>query len=95
MNPSEKLIRVGQIVGAFGIKGQLKLLPLSDFAERFAVGKKVKAKGQWYTIKESLLHGTQTILTFAEINDRTIAESMQWAYLDAVEEERPDRKSVV
>lgn len=30
--------QVGEIVGIFGVKGELKVRPLSDFPERFAVG---------------------------------------------------------
>ncbi|HEX8981240.1 MAG TPA: ribosome maturation factor RimM [Ktedonobacterales bacterium] len=30
--------QVGEIVGIFGVKGEMKVRPLSDFPERFAVG---------------------------------------------------------
>lgn len=90
MNSEEKLVRVGQIVGAFGIKGQVKVLPLTDFAERFDVGRRLMAKGQWLTVKDQLIHGTQLVLTFDEVADRTTAETLQWTYLDAPESERPE-----
>ena len=31
-------VEVGEIVGVFGVRGEVKVRPLSDFAERFAVG---------------------------------------------------------
>lgn len=31
-------VEVGEIVGIFGVRGEVKVRPLSDFAERFAVG---------------------------------------------------------
>jgi 16S rRNA processing protein RimM len=84
------LIRVGQIVGAFGIKGQVKVLPLTDFAERFDPGRRLKAGDQWLTVKSVLEHGAQLVLSFQEFQDRTTAENLQWEYLEAIEDERPE-----
>jgi len=37
-------IVVGKIVGAFGIRGEVKLVPLTDFPERFGVGNTLRLR---------------------------------------------------
>ena len=83
-------IRVGQIVGAFGIKGQVKVKPLTDFIERFDVGKRLRLHDDWVTVKACGEHKGSLVLTLSGVSDRTNAESLQWAYLEAVAEERPE-----
>ncbi len=85
-----KPIRVGQIVGAFGIRGQVKVKALTDFVERFDVGRLVRLHEEWVEIKASAEHKGSIILTLDGVKDRNRAESLQWAYLEAVAEERPD-----
>lgn len=84
------LIRVAQVVGAFGIRGQVKILPLTDFAERFDPGRRLMAGDTWLTVKDVLEHGGQVILSFREVTSRTEAERLQWEYLLAQEDERPE-----
>jgi 16S rRNA processing protein RimM len=81
---------VAQITGAFGIKGQLKVRPLTDFVERFDVGRVLRHGDQEFTVEAILWHGSQLILTLKQVKDRTTAERLQFAYLDAREEERPE-----
>jgi hypothetical protein len=38
VNPGGEWATVGAIVGAFGIHGEVKVRPLTDFAGRFAIG---------------------------------------------------------
>jgi 16S rRNA processing protein RimM len=83
-------IRVGQIVAAFGIRGQVKVKALTDFVERFDVGRRLLLNEEWVTIKASAEHKGATILTLSGVSDRNRAEALQWAYLEAVEDERPE-----
>lgn len=86
-----RLIRVGQIVGAFGIKGQVKVEPLTDFIEdRFDLDSTLYLKGEQVSIQTIADHKSHLIVKFKGIDDRTQAESLQWAYLEAPEDERPD-----
>jgi len=85
-----KTIRVGQIVGAFGIRGQVKVKALTDFIERFDVGRQVLLNGEWAEIKASSEHKGAIILSLGGVKDRTAAEALQWAYLEAVADERPE-----
>lgn len=83
-------IRIGQIVGAFGIKGQVKVKPLTDFLERFEPGRRLRLNGDWVTLDDVAEHKGSLIVTLAGVEDRTRAEALQWAYLEAVGDEPPE-----
>ncbi len=82
--------RVGQIVGAFGIKGQVKVKLLTDFEKRFHKGRRLLFNGEWTVIRDMMEHKGMVILTLDAIPDRTAAENAQWAYLDASADELPE-----
>ncbi|MEQ1822923.1 MAG: ribosome maturation factor RimM [Fimbriimonadaceae bacterium] len=83
-------IKVGQIVAAFGIKGQVKVKALTDFAERFDKGRRLRLEGKWIRIEDSKLQSGQIILSLEGVTTRNDAEDLQWKYLEAAEEERPE-----
>lgn len=83
-------IRVGQIVGAFGIRGQVKVKPLTDFIERFDVGRRLRLQGDWITVKACAEHKGSLIMSLSGVTDRNRAEALQWQYLEAIADERPD-----
>lgn len=85
-----KTVRVAQIVGPFGIKGQVKLKLLTDFPERFEAGRRLRLADEWVTIEESLVHKNQLVVRLTGVNDRTDAERLQWSYLEALADERPE-----
>lgn len=76
-------IPVGRIVGAFGIRGQVKVEPLTDFAERFDKGRTLYLDGEPLEIKSTQFHKNQFLLGFAEVPDATAAERLQWKTLEA------------
>jgi 16S rRNA processing protein RimM len=71
-------IIVGEILAAFGIKGQVKVQSASDFPQRFAVGNSlfVQSVGREMCIESAARHGCHLLLKFAGINDRTAAEAL-------------------
>lgn len=83
-------VKVGQIVAAFGIRGQVKVKPLTDFLERFDVGRRLRLDGDWVTVEASAEHKGTIVLTLSGIEDRTKAESLQWHNLEAMVDERPE-----
>lgn len=92
MNPprplGSKLVRVGQIAGAFGLKGQIKIQPLTDFAtERFRRGARLRLDGEWVEIESVSLHKGRPLLKLQGIDTIDAAESLQFKYLEA--EDRP------
>lgn len=65
---------VGEVVGVFGIRGELKVRTLSDFAERFAPGSAVYLgpRHERRVITTSRVHGAQVIIAIegcASAND--------------------------
>jgi 16S rRNA processing protein RimM len=87
---SKPTLRVGQIVGAFGLRGQVKVEPLTDFAERFDKGAKLLLKDSWVTVESSSLHKGRPLLKLSGIDDIGAAEALQWQFLEADADERPE-----
>lgn len=88
-SPNEWL-RVGQITGAFGIKGQVKVLPLTDFGERLDKGVRLRLRDEWVTVESASPQKSQLILKLTGIENRNEAEAAQWAFLEAPAGQRPE-----
>ena len=90
MNASPLPQRVAQVVGAFGIRGELKIEPLTDFHARFAKGARLRLKGDWVTVEASREQKGRPVLKLSGIDDRSAADALQWEYLEAIIDERPE-----
>ncbi|NQX57417.1 ribosome maturation factor RimM [Paenibacillus qinlingensis] len=74
---TEKLVTVGKVVNSHGIRGELKIVPETDFPERFDVGNSLiivdsQNKQTPVTVKTSRLHKNVFIVLFSQftnIND--------------------------
>lgn len=78
------MINIGEITGAHGIKGQIKVASLTDFDDvRFAVGAKVYVEKLQtaMTITQSSVHKGMQLLQLDGINDRDLAQSLLHSYL--------------
>ncbi|QGG48133.1 ribosome maturation factor RimM [Heliorestis convoluta] len=90
-----KNVRVGQIVNTQGIKGQVRVWPLTDSIERFKKIKKVYLENkiahlpEVLTITASSEHKKMVVLNFQEIMDMNDAEKLKGAYLTIPVEEVP------
>jgi len=80
-------LRLGQIVGAHGLRGQLKVEPLTDFFERFAKGTVITIQGVETTITEFTVHKGRPLIRVAGVSDMTTAQKLQWAYVEGADEE--------
>ncbi len=80
-------IIVGEVVAAHGIRGELKVRPLSDFAGRFAVGNQCYISGfpGPFTIISCRTVRDWLRLQFAEVKDRLAAESLRGSVLEIPE----------
>ncbi|HZH98741.1 MAG TPA: ribosome maturation factor RimM [Fimbriimonadaceae bacterium] len=85
-----EFMRVGRIVGSFGIKGQVKVEPLTDFPERMSPGARIRLDNDWIEIQKASWHKNQLILTIEGVPDRTAADGLKWKYLEAPAGERPE-----
>ena len=100
MPESEDWLPVGKIVGAQGLKGELKVNPASDFPERFtAPGPRwVRSTQTSEPMQVQLQRGRQLpgrslfIIRFEGVNDRKAAEALVGHELLVAAEDRPDLK---
>lgn len=84
VSKADHMINIGEITGAHGVKGQIKVASLTDFDDiRFAVGAKVyveKLKTDM-TVVQSSVHKGLRLLQLDGINDRDVAASLLHTYL--------------
>ena len=94
--PATDLMVVGKLVAAQGLKGELRVLPMSDFPERFTqAGRRwLQLKGQ--TPQEvTLLGGRQLpgrelfVVSLAAVDSRIAAEALVGAELLVRSDDRP------
>jgi 16S rRNA processing protein RimM len=78
-------LAVGQIVGAHGLYGELKVEAYTDFPERFAAGAGLLLGEdlQPVTVESMRPHKSNLLVRLAEIEDRTAAEEVRglWLYV--------------
>lgn len=85
----ERFTRVGQIAGAFGLKGQVKIQPLTDFpVERFRKGARLRMGDRTVEIETVSIHKGRPLVKFVGVETIDAAEALQFKYLEAVEKPR-------
>lgn len=87
-------LAIGQIVGPHGIRGEVKVAPLTDFPERFQSGAKVylgaqtgKTDAVQAEIAAARPHQDRWLVLFAHIKDRNAAEALRDLYVLIPEED--------
>ncbi len=81
---------VGKIVGAFGLKGEVKVEPLTDFLERMHKGSRLRLKGEWITVDGFRMQKGRPLLKLEGIDNANDAQALQWQVLESTATERPD-----
>ncbi len=81
------MIRVGQVMGAYGLEGAVKVLPLTDFAERFDPGASLVLDGCSHHVEWSRAGQPGLVVKLDGIDNRTMAELFRGRYLEVPEEE--------
>lgn len=76
-------VQVGQIVGAFGIRGHVKVEPLTQYLERLEAGRQLKLGDQWLTVENCTIHKGRPLLKLSGVNTMSEAQALQWKYLEA------------
>ncbi len=79
---SDSQILIGKVVAPFGIRGEVKLLVLTDFPDRFDKGVELKIKSPRCEIVRKRIvavrsHSDGLIVKFEDINDRNAAEDLR------------------
>lgn len=82
---------VGLVRGLHGLRGALRVEPLTDSAERFEPGSVMFAEGssQPLTVVEARPSAPGLVVRFAELLDRAAAEALRDTYLEANVGQRP------
>jgi 16S rRNA processing protein RimM len=80
------MTRVGQVLTAYGIEGAVKVLPLTDFDDRFERGAKLLLEGDEHVVEWSRPAGTTVVVKLRGIDNRTVAELFRGRYLEVGED---------
>ena len=88
------LIAIGKIGRPHGIRGEVKVVPLTDWPERFQYLRSVylEAEGEegvWVEVERAQVRGNRIILKLAGIEERDQAEQVRGRVLKVYEEELP------
>lgn len=87
----QKRLEIGQIINTFGIKGEVKVFPLTDDIKRFddleTVYVKNKKESQLYNIESIKYHKNFVLIKFKEINTVEQAETLRNSYLEVDREQ--------
>ena len=79
------MIRVGQVAGAYGVEGAVKVIPLTDFADRFETGASMLLEGAEREVEWSRPGHPGLVVKFRGIDNRTIADLFRGQYLEIPE----------
>ena len=82
-------IRVGQIVGAWGLKGFVKVEASTDFGSRFEAGHRVLIDDNWHVIVEMKWHKNRPHIRLDGVNSIEAAELLKWKYLEVPASDLP------
>lgn len=81
-------LAIGQIVGPHGIRGEVKVQPMTDFPERFKAGSSVflaestgPVDARPITITAARPNQEQYLVLFEGIRNRNMAETLRWQYV--------------
>ena len=79
-------LKVGLIVKPQGIKGEVKIQPLTDDINRFKNLKEVIIDDKNYRVLKAVIGGGTVFLTISGISDRNTAETFRGKFLDVTRE---------
>jgi 16S rRNA processing protein RimM len=87
--PDEGYVAVGRVLGPFGLKGELKVQPLTDNADRFKAGARLWAGQQPITVAASREAQNHLYLMLKGFNDRQSVDKLRHALLQVPETDLP------
>jgi 16S rRNA processing protein RimM len=80
------VIRVGQVTGAYGVEGAVKVIPLTDFQDRFDHGSALLLDGCERQVEWSRAGQPGLVVKLKGIDNRTMAELFRGRYLEVRED---------
>ena len=76
------------MTGAYGLEGAVKVVPLTDFADRFDVGSTLLMDGTEHQVEWSRAGHPGVVVKFRGVDNRTLAELLKGRYLEVAEDRR-------
>ncbi|UMZ73336.1 Ribosome maturation factor RimM [Natranaerofaba carboxydovora] len=87
------MVSVGKIIGFHGVKGEVKVLPLTDNPDRFSELDRVFLNGDDVSyvahIQNAFWHKNNIVVKFKEYNSRDEVTSLKDYLINILKEERP------
>ncbi len=81
------MIRVGQVMGAFGLEGAVKVLPLTDFQDRFDKGASLVLEGSQHQVEWCRESHPGLVVKLHGIDNRSLADMFRGRYLEVPDEQ--------
>jgi 16S rRNA processing protein RimM len=81
------MIRVGQVTGAYGLDGAVKVTPLTDFQDRFDPGASLMLDGSAHEVEWSRQTQPGLVVKLRGVDNRTVAELYRGRYLELPDDE--------
>lgn len=78
---SEELVIIGKVVAPHGVRGDVRVIPLTDFPDRFLNMKSVLVGDQRLPIESAKFHKQFLILKFRGLDDRNSVEQLRGSLL--------------
>ncbi|MGH7776867.1 MAG: ribosome maturation factor RimM [Candidatus Dormibacterales bacterium] len=75
-------LRVGQVAGAFGVGGAFRVLPLTDFGDRFEAGSELLLGGARRRVEWARRARDRLVVKLEGTDDRAAAERERGRYLE-------------
>lgn len=72
----DNLITIGTIVAPHGVRGELRIIPQTDYPDRFMHMDACYIDGKEYHVKSGRAHKQFILLTLQEVIDRDAAEGL-------------------
>lgn len=80
------MIRVGQVAGPYGVDGAVKVIPLTDFHDRFSTGAALLLDGAEREVEWSRPGQPGLVVKLRGIDNRTVAGLFRGRYLEVPED---------
>lgn len=77
-----QFIPIARVVAPWGVRGEVKVEPMTDFSDRFACGETMYLRGSPITIESSKQRGNTLILKLVTIDNRNQAEELRNLFLE-------------
>jgi 16S rRNA processing protein RimM len=81
------MIRVGQVTAAYGVDGAVKVLPLTDFEDRFQAGATLMLEGAEREVEWCRPGHPGLVVKFRGIDNRTVADLFRGRYFEITDDE--------